>query len=184
MRDYPLAGPPAGTSCSPVAWVAVKAAGAAAPVGPLAGGRGGGGAADRSPQSHGEQQRAVLKDWEAEQQIGSPSAKAAMQASETAVWSAIAHLVQVEGMPGVHLAKIAAGPQQGWSRVICLYTQDFDDQEEIMAAAERLAPVLRAAMPDRKSCKLSYKPDIMTRLDLYKGNAWNINVACYTYKAF
>ena len=27
-----------------------------------------------------------------------------------------------------------------------------------MAAAERLAPVLRAAMPDRKSCKLSYKP--------------------------
>jgi hypothetical protein len=52
---------------------------------------------------------------------------------------------------------------------ICIYTENYLDQDEVLAVRDRL----RAVLPS--GTRLFYKPDIYTVLGIYRGNRWGIS---------
>lgn len=83
-------------------------------------------------------------------------------------WRGIATAV-VEGRLSV--AKVSPH-QQDSKHVICVYTEDFTDEENIMQtdAAIRSSGV---------KCLLTYKPDAYTYLGIYRNNQWQICPTIY-----
>lgn len=60
------------------------------------------------------------------------------------------------------------------SHVICVYTDNYTDTEEVLAAREEL----------REQCgikrKISYKPDVYTHVGIYRNNRWKIKETLYS----
>lgn len=154
-------------------------------------------------RSCAEREEGAMTDWAVHDSMGTCSAVAAQQigrrwgllsgkwmvfvnaASEGAIWPAVAKAVYARGL--CHSAKIAAGPvmQRGKGearRVICIYTNDFSDREDVMGVHRGLKAVLRAAMPEHKWGTISYKPDIYTTLGIYYPNQWKIKPTLYSAK--
>ncbi|XP_063293734.1 UPF0696 protein C11orf68 homolog [Pelobates fuscus] len=83
-------------------------------------------------------------------------------------WRGIATAV-VDG----HLSVAKVSPfQPDTKHVICVYTQDFTDEESIM----QTDAVIRSS---GIKCLLAYKPDIYTYLGIYRKNQWNICPTIY-----
>ncbi|XP_053575984.1 UPF0696 protein C11orf68 homolog [Bombina bombina] len=83
-------------------------------------------------------------------------------------WRGIATAV-VEGR--LRVAKVS--PHQNDNKhVICVYTQDFTDEESIMHTDS----VIRSS---GIKCILSYKPDVYTYLGIYRNNRWQICPTIY-----
>ena len=60
--------------------------------------------------------------------------------------------------------------------VICVYTEDFDNEEEVWAVEKSLR---KLGITD----VLHYKPNIYTTLGIYLGNEWGIRPTIYLSRA-
>jgi hypothetical protein len=70
-------------------------------------------------------------------------------------------------------------PADPWgNHVVCVYTRDWRDQDDVLRVARRLHEVWRAV----KKMKLTYKPDVLTHDGRYEGNAPG-DIAIYTCSA-
>ncbi|XP_061191576.1 UPF0696 protein C11orf68 homolog [Saccostrea echinata] len=85
------------------------------------------------------------------------------------LWAKIAKGVS-SGLTLSTSAKISTSP--GDQHVICLYNNNFLDQEEVFES-ERTIRSLGV------KSRLIYKPDIYTHLGLYQNNKWNIRASLY-----
>ncbi|XP_077083472.1 UPF0696 protein C11orf68 homolog [Siphateles boraxobius] len=63
-------------------------------------------------------------------------------------------------------------PRSDSRHVICVYNQNFTDEEQVM----RLDATIRAA---GVKCVLNYKPDVYTKLGIYRNNRWKICPTIY-----
>lgn len=80
-------------------------------------------------------------------------------------WGGIARAV-LEGR--LRVAKVSpCCPDSERKQVICVYTDDFTDEEQVLAADA----VIRAT---GVKCLLSYKPDVYTYLGIYRDNRWHL----------
>ncbi|KAG8146723.1 hypothetical protein E2320_013835 [Naja naja] len=85
-------------------------------------------------------------------------------------WYGIARAV-LEGRVGV--AKVSpCCPDSEHKHVICVYTDDFTNEEEVLVADS----VIRAT---GVKCLLSYKPDAYTYLGIYRDNRWHLCPTIY-----
>ncbi|XP_070622646.1 UPF0696 protein C11orf68 homolog [Erythrolamprus reginae] len=85
-------------------------------------------------------------------------------------WCGIARAV-LEGRVGV--AKVSpCCPDSDRKHVICVYTDDFTNEEEVLVADS----VIRAT---GVKCLLSYKPDVYTYLGIYRDNCWHLCPTIY-----
>uniref|UniRef100_A0A8C3PCX8 Chromosome 11 open reading frame 68 n=1 Tax=Chrysemys picta bellii TaxID=8478 RepID=A0A8C3PCX8_CHRPI len=88
-------------------------------------------------------------------------------------WSGIARSV-LEGHFGV--AKVSpCYPNSDRKHVICIYTDDFTDEEKVMDADA-------AIRGTGVKCLLSYKPDVYTYLGIYRDNRWHLCPTIYESK--
>jgi hypothetical protein len=69
-------------------------------------------------------------------------------------------------------AKIAS---QGGSRLICIYTDDFDDTDDVRRVLFSLRDL--ALLP--RDNRIFYKPDVFTHLNIYSNNQWGIKTSLY-----
>jgi len=69
-------------------------------------------------------------------------------------------------------AKIAAS---GPSRLICIYTKDFDDTEDVTRVLHALRDI--EVLPQNGS--IYYKPDCFTYLQIYNSNKWGFKSSLY-----
>lgn len=83
-------------------------------------------------------------------------------------WRGIATAV-VEGR--LTVAKVSPNHPES-KHVICVYTQDFTDEESIM----QTDAVIRSS---GVKCLLTYKPDVYTYLGIYRNNHWQICPTIY-----
>ena len=93
-----------------------------------------------------------------------------------ATWTAIAKAV-VSGASGT-AAKVFesdSGEQKSYY-VICVYTEDFTNKEEVWAAEQSLRKLGITEI-------LRYKPNIYTTLGIYSGNEWGIRPTIYQSRA-
>jgi len=60
--------------------------------------------------------------------------------------------------------------------LICVYTDDYSDKDEIMRVERELRSMGVADV-------LNYKPDIYTHFDIYAKNPYKIKVSLYTTKS-
>jgi hypothetical protein len=88
-----------------------------------------------------------------------------------AKWSIIAKDV-VSGNLGPS-AKISTSSDPKKQHVICIYTNDYIDEEDVNRVRVRLNELGFKG-------KLQYKPDSYTYCDIYANNPWNILPSCYT----
>ena len=90
-------------------------------------------------------------------------------------WTAIAKAV-FNGTLG-SASKVVIGEDKGEPcYVICVYTEDFTDEEEVWAAEKSLR---KLGITDI----LRYKPDIYTTLGIYAKNPWGIRPTIYCSRA-
>ncbi|KAI0098846.1 hypothetical protein GGR51DRAFT_576834 [Nemania sp. FL0031] len=91
------------------------------------------------------------------------------------VWEIVAKAV-VKGELGI-AAKVAArteGDQRRRERLICVYTENFSDVQDVTRVARRLKQLgLVRTRP------LYYKPDAYTYLGIASGNPWEIKASIY-----
>ncbi|GAB1309970.1 hypothetical protein MFIFM68171_00180 [Madurella fahalii] len=97
----------------------------------------------------------------------------------TEVWRAVAEAV-VAGRLGVG-AKVATAGLEGDenARVICMYTKDFTDVEDVkrvLLALDEMGLVKAAA---GRASHIMYNCDAYTCLDIYKGNEYQLPVSIY-----
>lgn len=93
-----------------------------------------------------------------------------------ATWTAIAKAV-VSGTSGTaaNMFESDSGEQESYY-VICVYTEDFTNKEEVWAAEQSLRKLGITEI-------LRYKPDIYTTLGIYSGNEWGIRPTIYQSRA-
>ena len=90
-------------------------------------------------------------------------------------WTAVAKAV-VSGTLGFS-AKVFKGDEpKAPCFVICVYTKDFTNEEEVWAVEESLRKL-------GITVSLCYKPDIYTTLGIYSGNSWGIRPTIYRSRA-
>ena len=87
------------------------------------------------------------------------------------IWFPIAKDVY-EGSLGVS-CKVSPTEGAEQTHVICLYTSNYQDQVDVMKAREILKS--RHGI----SAVLTYKPDIYTFLEIYRGNTWGVKPSLY-----
>jgi hypothetical protein len=79
--------------------------------------------------------------------------------------------------------KIATAPAEGQNtRVICVYTQDFRDQEDISRVVRELKSI--GLVPTETRKQLWYKCDAFTHLDIMSGNPWGLRASLYSSDDF
>lgn len=89
------------------------------------------------------------------------------------LWALVAHAV-AEGELG-HAAKVATDDGSGDShaRLICVYTEDFADKDDILRVLKKLVALgLVSTKGDKRP--IYYKADCFTHLDIMGGNAWGL----------
>lgn len=87
-----------------------------------------------------------------------------------AAWEIIVNAV-LEGNLG-HYAKVSPSNHQDPTHVICIYTIDFTDQNDVLRVRNELKGL-------GFTSALQYKPDVYTYLGVYKNNPWNISPIIY-----
>ncbi|KAJ7357822.1 hypothetical protein OS493_022632 [Desmophyllum pertusum] len=88
-----------------------------------------------------------------------------------AIWKSVATAV-VSGRLGT-AAKVSTRDPEESTHVICVYTEDFTDEEEVRAVEKGLKEVGVTA-------QMLYKPDIYTTLGIYRNNPWRLKPTIYT----
>ena len=92
-------------------------------------------------------------------------------------WTIVARLVTQKRLGSA--AKVSSREElkaNTRTRVICVYTQDFTDEEDV----QRVAKVLIEGFRNHNlRFNLSYKADIYTRLGIYAGNNYGIRTTIY-----
>jgi hypothetical protein len=80
-------------------------------------------------------------------------------------------------------AKIATAPAEGQdSRVICVYTKDFNDREDVGRVVQELNNI--GLVPTDKKKQLWYKCDAFTFLDIMSGNPYGLRASLYSSSEF
>ena len=88
-----------------------------------------------------------------------------------AIWKSVATAV-VSGRLGT-AAKVSTRDPKESTHVICVYTEDFTDEEQVRAVEKGLKEVGVTA-------QMRYKPDIYTTLGIYRNNPWRLKPTIYT----
>lgn len=96
--------------------------------------------------------------------IYSPSARI------DAIWRTVARAV-VSGKLGF-AAKVSTRDPEDKTHVICVYTEDFTNEEQVRAVEQGLRKVGVTA-------QMRYKPDIYTALGIYSNNPWRLRPTVY-----
>ncbi|KAL1844110.1 hypothetical protein VTJ49DRAFT_4962 [Mycothermus thermophilus] len=94
------------------------------------------------------------------------------------VWAKIAQATAA-GTLGVAAKVDTRIPSQGEKeRVICVYTRDFRDKDDVARVLNRLRE-LELVRPGEGQ-QLYYKSDAWTELGIYRGNSWGISPSLYS----
>ncbi|KAJ7357824.1 hypothetical protein OS493_022634 [Desmophyllum pertusum] len=88
-----------------------------------------------------------------------------------AIWKSVATAV-VSGRLGT-AAKVSTRYPKESTHVICVYTEDFTNEEQVRAVEKGLKEVGVTA-------QMLYKPDIYTTLGIYRNNRWRLKPTIYT----
>lgn len=70
-------------------------------------------------------------------------------------------------------AKVSTREPKKKTHVICVYTEDFTNEEQVRAVEKGLRKVGIAA-------EMRYKPDVYTTLGIYRKNPWGLKPTIYT----
>ncbi|KAI9839745.1 MAG: hypothetical protein M1837_002033 [Sclerophora amabilis] len=98
------------------------------------------------------------------------------------VWSPIAHATASNQL-GV-AAKVATATEEGSDRVgrlICIYTVDFADRDDVKRVLEKLVEL---GLVSKREKSIYYKCDAYTHLGISSGNEWGIQASMYASKDF
>ena len=76
----------------------------------------------------------------------------------------------------VHQSDTGSKNKKANMHLICVYTDDYSDKEEVMRVERELRSMGVADV-------LNYKPDIYTHFDIYANNPYKIKVSLYTTKS-
>ncbi|KAL8870015.1 MAG: hypothetical protein Q9174_003841 [Haloplaca sp. 1 TL-2023] len=95
-----------------------------------------------------------------------------------ACWATVAHAT-VNRELGI-AAKVApdAGEGDRGQRLICIYTKDFSDLDDVKRVLERLAELGMV----KKGRDIYYKADALTELNINSGNEWGLKPSLYASK--
>lgn len=91
------------------------------------------------------------------------------------VWRKICHGVS-EGRLGIG-AKISTAAADGKERVICVYTKDFNDKDDVGRVVRGLQDM--DLVPQNKRKQLWYKCDAFTYLDIMRDNDYGLRASLY-----
>ena len=72
-----------------------------------------------------------------------------------------------------HAAKVSPRDCKGNRHVICVYTEDFTNKEQVRAVEKGLRKVGVTSV-------MRYKPDVYTTLGIYSDNPWGLKPTVYT----
>ncbi|MCJ1388975.1 hypothetical protein MMC18_001827 [Xylographa bjoerkii] len=100
------------------------------------------------------------------------------------VWGVVARATAAGELGGA--AKVATEDGQGErvGRLICIYTEDFSDKEDVKRV---LLKLVELGLANRRSewgqdMGISYKPDVFTYLDITGNNRWGLKPSLYQSK--
>jgi len=189
--------PPSGSSCTDVAWIIVdfpqKVPNAATSVTP--------GATTSVLEKDIE---AALEDWEkiilkrkpTQEDISTIAKRHKILPGKwllfpktpeeaNAAWASIVDAAALGNLTGCTQVKISPTNPNERGYVICAYTDDYLNEEEVMAAAEALRAALRGSGGDRcistyNDSRLLYKADVYTYLGIYSKNEWSLKPTIYS----
>lgn len=88
-----------------------------------------------------------------------------------AVWKDIA-MATIRNELGI-LTKVATRDPERAVHVICVYTKNYLDEEDVMRVREKLRQMGHEG-------RLYYKPDLWTYLNIYANNPWKLRASRYT----
>lgn len=102
-------------------------------------------------------------------------------------WAAVAHAT-AKGTLGP-ASKVATCPDTGDSnasaRLVCVYTKDFDDREDIRRVLLKLIDMgVAGNIASNKGRPIYYKCDAYTYLDIKGGNTWGLKASMYASTDF
>ncbi|KAI3435956.1 hypothetical protein D9Q98_002014 [Chlorella vulgaris] len=93
-------------------------------------------------------------------------------AEADAAWAAVAKAVCAEPRLCDSAKVSSAGPEADGSWVLCVYTENYHDSEDVQRVCRGLQRALRGGLlQDRR---LLYKPDVYTHLGIYSKNQWQL----------
>jgi len=70
-------------------------------------------------------------------------------------------------------AKVSPRDREESTHVICVYTEDFTNEEQVRAVENGLRKIGVTSV-------MTYKPDVYTTLGIYRGNPWGLKPTIYT----
>ena len=82
------------------------------------------------------------------------------------LWSIVANAIVNNTLP-CNSAKVSSYDKNKNSHVICIYNNDFSDKEQVLNAEQAIRNM-------GIKCKMTYKPDVYTCLNIYRRNKWGI----------
>ncbi|KAL2024812.1 hypothetical protein VTK56DRAFT_5633 [Thermocarpiscus australiensis] len=91
------------------------------------------------------------------------------------VWARVARATAANEL-GVG-AKVATRAESEKERLICIYTKDFRDKDDVARVLKRMGE-LELVRPDGR--QIYYKSDAWTHLGIYGGNSWGISASIYS----
>jgi hypothetical protein len=94
------------------------------------------------------------------------------------VWAAVAGAT-VKGKLGI-VAKVATNTSAPGGLLICVYTKDFADREDIRRVLVALIDMGLVSKGERGSRPIYYKCDAYTHLDVKSGNIWGLKASMYS----
>ena len=78
-------------------------------------------------------------------------------------------------------AKVATNNGTEDARLVCIYTEDFSDTQDVMSVLTRMAE-LQLTRTYQKGQSIYYKCDAYTHLDIMNGNEYNLRASMYSSK--
>jgi len=70
-------------------------------------------------------------------------------------------------------AKVSSRDREQSTHVICVYTEDFTNKEQVRAVEKGLRKIGVTSV-------MTYKPDVHTTLGIYRDNPWGLKPTIYT----
>ncbi|KAG7284118.1 hypothetical protein NEMBOFW57_010479 [Staphylotrichum longicolle] len=143
-----------------------------------AGGRGGGGAAKAQRDVAAERREAVadLKALAGACHVVTGKWMLFPEPGQVnEVWGKVARATAEGGLGTV--AKVETRIESGKARLVCVYTRDFRDKEDVARVLGRMRE-LELVRPEGR--QIYYKSDAWTELGIYGGNEWGIGASMYS----
>lgn len=103
-----------------------------------------------------------------------------LEKDSPAVWEKVCYGV-ADGHLGLG-AKIAAKPDGGPERVICIYTRNFNDREDVKRVVQGLHKLNLLPKDEKRS--IYYKCDAYTHLNIKHGNEYGLSASLYASMDF